>query len=88
MITAKKWNTSDKVPGTCCKVTGTFPDHSDPIDGSCLTLPTTDNSYYHKVGKDKDISAFFVGHIYNIDVGYILLGLYIEYVERQPTTGM
>lgn len=77
LTTAKKWNTSDKVPGTCCKVTGTFPDHSDPIDGNCTTLPTTDNSYYHKGCYDSILDLILQYNDYIIGVAAVVGALQI-----------
>lgn len=49
LSSAKKWNSTNKVPDTCCIVTGDFPDQSGPTDPSCPTKPTTGNSHAHKV---------------------------------------
>ncbi|XP_052062641.1 tetraspanin-1-like [Mytilus californianus] len=48
LSSAKKWNSTNKIPSTCCIVTGSFPDQSDPTDPSCPTQPTTGNSHAHK----------------------------------------
>lgn len=77
LSSAKKWNTTEKVPATCCKVNGTFPEQSDPLDPTCTTKPNTGNSYYHKGCYDKILGIFLQYNDYIIGIAAAIAALQI-----------